>query len=449
MEYRKPDELPEPLTLEAVKHAMDKFRKKDLLNPQDVLYILAQGSRILRRLPNINRATAKFSEAITICGDMHGSFEDLLTIFMKNGLPSNDNPYVFNGDYVDRGQQGLEVIMTLLMFVMLYPNAIYLNRGNHEDAVLNARYGFIKEINKKYPEDSGEILEMIHAFYRSLPLCTVIDNQVFVVHGGISEDTDLDDIEQVPRSEFLTILKREPITEELEREREKIRNLLWSDPISENGCSKNEHRGAGKYFGPDVTKRFCERHGFRWIVRSHECRPRGFEYTHNDQVVTLFSVSNYYAHDSNWGAYLRYRSDGHSSMVQYNRNILSRERASIAIRIGQLESTAIRELKNLMFERKDVILRKLRDIDTAETGEVKIEDWTNVMKLVLRVDLNWEELCPHLGKVNEGRVNYESCMSGLEMSAHPLAVSGLFSCRFTRASFPILEIASGGSGCAL
>lgn len=59
--------------------------------------------------------------------------------FVKNGLPSAENPYVFNGDFVDRGKKGLEVLLLLLAVLLVFPDGVFLNRGNHEDHVMNTR----------------------------------------------------------------------------------------------------------------------------------------------------------------------------------------------------------------------------------------------------------------------------------------------------------------------
>lgn len=60
-------------------------------------------------------------EEITVCGDVHGQFYDLLNIFAINGNPSEDNPYLFNGDFIDRGSFSVEVTLTMLAWKVCYP----------------------------------------------------------------------------------------------------------------------------------------------------------------------------------------------------------------------------------------------------------------------------------------------------------------------------------------
>lgn len=127
-------------------------------------------------------------------------------LFKKNISPvkfftnSFKTGYVFNGDFVDRGKKSLEVLLILLSCFLVFPGCVMLNRGNHEDAVMNHRYGFTREVHQKYRKNADRLLKLIDQVYRHLPLGTLINNKIFVVHGGISESTDLNLIASVRRS---------------------------------------------------------------------------------------------------------------------------------------------------------------------------------------------------------------------------------------------------------
>jgi serine/threonine-protein phosphatase 5 len=92
-------------------------------------------------------------EEITVCGDIHGQYYDLMNIFKLNGHPSESNPYIFNGDFIDRGSFSVEVILTLIMWKICLPQHLYMTRGNHEASSLNRMYGFFGEVTAKYAKE--------------------------------------------------------------------------------------------------------------------------------------------------------------------------------------------------------------------------------------------------------------------------------------------------------
>lgn len=256
-----------------------KYAYKILLQIKD--YFTTVSSLCDIKIPDSNK--------FTVCGDIHGQFYDLLNVFALNGLPSKDNPYLFNGDFVDRGSFSVEVILTLFGFKLLYPDHFYMSRGNHESSTMNQMYGFEGEVKSKY---SSKMAELFTEVYNVLPLAHCIEKKVMVMHGGLfsKDGVKLDDVRAIDRN-------RQPPESGL------MCDLLWSDPQPQSGRSPSK-RGVGIMFGPDVTHSFCKENNLDYIIRSHEVKDDGYEVAHNGKCITVFSAPNYCDQMGNKGAFI-------------------------------------------------------------------------------------------------------------------------------------------------
>ena len=228
-----------------------------------------------------------------ILGDTHGQLADFLWVLKQNGEPSPSNAYLLNGDIADRGEHACEIHIITLLYKLLYPDQVTINRGNHENIEMNRRScenggGFFDEVKSKY---DASLFMMFAQLFEVLPLATVVSGKVFVVHGGLYRR------EGVQVQHLRTINRRRQCPTQTDNiEDALLFDCLWADPWDFPGVAKAAHRGANCIrFGPDVTKRFLGTNALSLCIRSHEVPGslRGFEDRHDGRLITVFTASNY------------------------------------------------------------------------------------------------------------------------------------------------------------
>lgn len=251
---------------------------------------------------------------VVVVGDTHGQLNDLLWIFAKQGFPSAKTAYLFNGDIADRGPNAVPMFILIYLFFLLHPKCVIINRGNHEDVSMNQISredggGFYGEVLQNY---EPHVYELFVRTFRRLLLATVLNKEVFVVHGGLPRmnAVTLEYIRRLPWTEYTTPTCTPNDSQSKAMMAQNFLDLLWSDP-SEGLGKFPSRRGAGILFGVDVTASFLKVNQLKMLIRSHQCPAdnHGYFVHHQGLCLTVFSASNYCGEVGNWGAVVCFDSN--------------------------------------------------------------------------------------------------------------------------------------------
>lgn len=239
-----------------------------------------------------------------ILGDLHGNFHDLVCFekaFWRMGPLLTPCSFLFLGDYVDRGDHGIEVVAYLLAQKILAPDKFTLIRGNHEQRKVQEMFTFKSECVKKFGKAVGkQVWDAINQCFDAMPIAALVDEKIFCVHGGVpSPETGfkvLSDINSIPV----------PLRD-AEEESLLAWELMWNDPVkldlltkeqrtnlgSTNGFVFNTRRGTGHMFSCKALESFLQQNNLSHVVRAHEVQEAGFQVLQKGKLLTVFSSSHY------------------------------------------------------------------------------------------------------------------------------------------------------------
>ncbi|CAF0882670.1 unnamed protein product [Adineta steineri] len=266
------------------------------------LKIIEDGAKLLRQ----EKTMIDVEAPITVCGDVHGQYFDLMKLFEVGGSPATTR-YLFLGDYVDRGYFSIECVLYLWSMKILYPTTFFLLRGNHECRHLTEYFTFKTECKIKYTE---RVYNACMEAFDCLPLAALMNGQFLCVHGGLSPEIHtLEDIKRLDR--FKEPPPYGPMCD-----------LLWSDPLEDYGVertteqySHNTVRGCSYFYSYNACCDFLQNNQLLSIIRAHEAQDAGYrmykkcQSTGFPSLITIFSAPNYLDVYNNKAAILKYENN--------------------------------------------------------------------------------------------------------------------------------------------
>ncbi|KAK4243185.1 Metallo-dependent phosphatase-like protein [Corynascus novoguineensis] len=265
---------------------------------RDFIFEAGRGTSLLKEFIEVVEAKHRELPNVLTMAVTAGEEWNLRAILRKNGLPSPQTMYIFNGDIVDRGPASVECVLIIFALKYRFPDYIFINRGNHESWPINNENGFRREARTRL---GLEIYDAFSRCFLALPLGIILEvpsvssgiahgdgeshrtaRRLLCLHGGIPVGDDGTHVN-------LAMMQNVERIAEPKADTSLLTQVLWNDPspTTDNDTSK---RGCwGLQFGSKTTEQFLRVNDLDGVIRSHEDIVSEFEVAHAN-CLTVFSA---------------------------------------------------------------------------------------------------------------------------------------------------------------
>ena len=250
---------------------------------EEAAQLLSKEEALLGNLNIVGRLVKvkPLGEAI-IVGDLHGDLESLVhilkeTSFLQKATKNKKTVLILLGDYGDRGSYSAEVYYIVLKLKLLFPEQVILMRGNHEgpEDLLASPHDLPVQFDARFGEKGKGAYSEIRKLFKHLYTAVLVEDCYLMIHGGLPQQAET--IEDLAYAHV-----KHPKQRLLEE-------MLWSDPAERIKDVCESPRGAGKFFGENITNEVLKRFNVKILIRGHEPTREGFKINHRGKVLTLFS----------------------------------------------------------------------------------------------------------------------------------------------------------------
>lgn len=217
---------------------------------------------------------------------------------------------IFMGDYVDRGKEHLKTIDLILLLKYVFPNNIYLLRGNHdggfienngqvktpykvpEDEDKNDYFPlYLKNLEKNNPNIIEPFISDYFNFFNSLAIIAVFkanEKIHLTCHAGIPRPSTTKQT-HYEYIKCLSDLTNDQILDSIDKSI--VQNIIWSDPIEDEQADLHLNLGRFKYTKQDFEtyKNYIDIDKF---YRGHQVQENGIKEYFESNLISVYSTGD-------------------------------------------------------------------------------------------------------------------------------------------------------------